>query len=226
MGGKIINPTGKSKCKVFPVEISNVKISDFLGKKLEINRKVSIPSLYRNFEKYGTVENFRIASEIKKGEITRHLATDSNLYKWMEGVSWDLQNYYNEKNDKLLDKLIKLIGKAQENSGYIDTFYTGGYKKYRFKELVDSHELYCGGHLIQAAITHYRSTGKESFLNIAIKWTDYICKNLGKGKLKKMMDIQKLKCLLLNYTELQGKVNTSIFQNSLWSRSIKSIYQI
>ncbi len=205
MGGKIINPTGKSKCKVFPVEISNVKISGFLGKKLEINRKVSIPSLYRNFEKYGTVENFRIASGIKKGEITRHLATDSNLYKWMEGVSWDLQNYYNEKNDKLLDKLIKLIGKAQENSGYIDTFYTGGYKKYRFKELVDSHELYCGGHLIQAAIAHYRSTGKESFLNIAIKWADYICKKFGKGKIEENDGHPEVEMSLVELYRTTGK---------------------
>jgi len=53
MGGKVISPTEKSKCKVFPVEISNVKVSGFLGKRMEVNRKVSIPSLYRNFEKYG-----------------------------------------------------------------------------------------------------------------------------------------------------------------------------
>ncbi|MCD6221967.1 glycoside hydrolase family 127 protein [bacterium] len=184
MGGKIINPTEKSKCKVFPVDISNVKVSGFLGKRMEVNRKVSIPSLYRNFEKHGTVDNFRIASGTEKGEITRRLATDSDLYKWMEGVSWDLQNYYNEKNDKFLDKLIKLVGKTQEKSGYINTFYTGEYKKYRFKNLESSHELYCGGHLIQAAIAHYRSTGKENFLNIAIKWADYICKKFGKGKIE------------------------------------------
>lgn len=184
MKGKVIKPTEKSKCIVSPVEIGNVKLEGFLGKRLEINRKVSIPSLYKNFEKYGTIDNFKIVTGIKKGEITRRLATDSDLYKWMEAVSWDLQNFYDEEKEKILDYLIKLIEKTQEKSGYIDTFYTGEYRKYRFKQLENSHELYCGGHLIQAAIAHFRSTGKDRFLNIAVKWADYICKKFGKGKIE------------------------------------------
>ena len=137
---------------------------------------MSIPSLHRQFQKYGTVDNFKIVAGIKKGEITRRLATDSDFYKWMEAISWDLQNEYDKKREKLLDKYISLISKVQEKSGYIDTFYTGRYKKLRFKNLKDSHELYCGGHLIQSAIAHFRSTGKENFLSIAIKWANYICK--------------------------------------------------
>jgi len=183
MKEKIIEPTENSKCNVFPVAIKNVKLSGFLGKRMEINRKVSIPSLYKNFEKYGTVNNFRIVSGEKSGEITKRLATDSDLYKWIEGVSFDLQNTYNKENEKLLEYLIKIIGKSQEKSGYLNTNAYLTTKK--FDNLKFSHELYCGGHLIQSAIAHFRSSGKDNFLNIAIKWADYICKEFGKGKLEK-----------------------------------------
>ena len=81
----------------------------------------------------------------------------------MEAVSFDLQNDYSEKKEELLDWLISKIEKAQEKSGYIDTFYTSTYRKERFKRLEQSHELYCGGHLIQSAIAHFRATGKENF---------------------------------------------------------------
>ncbi|MCM8810003.1 MAG: glycoside hydrolase family 127 protein, partial [Candidatus Omnitrophica bacterium] len=140
------------------------------------------PLLYKLFVKNKTIENFEIEAKIKKGEKTERLATDSDLYKWIEAVSWDLQNDWNEKNIKLLEDLIRLIGKAQKKSGYLNT---APYIKKEFENLKYSHELYCGGHLIQAAIAHYRSTVKENFLNIAIKWADLICKKFGKGKIEK-----------------------------------------
>jgi DUF1680 family protein len=138
--------------------------------------------LYKLFVKNKTIGNFEITAGIKKGEKTYRLATDSDLYKWIEAVSWDLQNQWNKKNLKLLDKLINLIGKAQKKSGYLNT--SPSIKK-EFENLKYSQELYCGGHLIQAGISHYRSTGKENLLNIAIKWADYIYKKFGYGKIEK-----------------------------------------
>jgi len=178
----VIIPVNKSNLKALPVNIENVKIKGFWEYILERNRKVSIPFLYKLFVKYKTIGNFEIEAGIKKGEKTNRLATDSDLYKWMEAVSWDLQNKWDEKNLKLLDKLITLIGKAQKKSGYLNT---SPYIKKEFEYLLRSHELYCGGHLIQAAIAHYRSTGKENFLDIAIKWADYIYEKFGYGKIEK-----------------------------------------
>ena len=183
--GKGIIFLGKSKkARVKPFDIGKTKVSGFLGKKIKTNRKNSITSLYKSFLKHGTVDNFLIAGGEKRGEIERRLATDSDLYKWMEAVSFDLQNCYDEKKDKLLDFLISKIGKAQEKTGYINTFYTGSYRKERFKNLKNSHELYCGGHMIQSAISHFRATGKESFLNISMKWADFIFRKFGKGRVE------------------------------------------
>ncbi|MCM8822639.1 MAG: glycoside hydrolase family 127 protein [Candidatus Omnitrophica bacterium] len=184
MEKSIILPVNRAISKIRPVSIEEVKIDGFFSYYLERNRNVSVPYLYRLFEKYGTVENFRVASGVKKGEITRRLATDSDLYKWMEALSWDQQNCYNIIKVKFLDRMIDLVSKAQEKSGYIETHYTRTFKKHRFKFLENSHELYCGGHLIQAAIAHHRSTGKDNFLDIALKWSDFICKKFEKNQVK------------------------------------------
>lgn len=185
MDKTIISPVQKTNLKVFPVECASVKIKGFFSRYISKNRKVSIPLLYKLFEKYGTVDNFRIVAGLKKGEITRRLATDSDFYKFLEAISWDFQNYHDHKRLKFLDTNIELISKAQEKDGYIDTYYTDEFKNQRFKKLENSHELYCGGHLIQAAIAHFRSTGKENFLNIAIKWADYIFKKFEKKQITK-----------------------------------------
>jgi DUF1680 family protein len=181
-GKSIVNIVERKNVKCMACNIEDVKIEGFWKYVIERNRKVSIPLLYKLFVKNKTIGNFEIEAGIKKGEKTYRLATDSDLYKWIEAVSWDLQNQWNEKNVKLLDKLINLIGKAQKKSGYLNT--APSIKK-EFENLKYSHELYCGGHLIQAGISHYRSTGKENLLNIAIKWADYIYKKFGYGKIEK-----------------------------------------
>ncbi|MGB9643256.1 MAG: beta-L-arabinofuranosidase domain-containing protein [Candidatus Ratteibacteria bacterium] len=169
----IIYPGKQAKFRSFPVPINSVEITGFFSCYLKNSRRISIPFLYRLFEKYGAIDNFRVASGLKK-EITRRLATDFDLYKWMEAASRDLQNDYHEELANLLDNPVELISKIQESSGYIDTFYTDTFKKLRFTDLDNGHKLYCGGHLIQSAVAHCRSTGKNHFLDIAVKWANFI----------------------------------------------------
>ncbi|MCM8809736.1 MAG: hypothetical protein NC934_06175, partial [Candidatus Omnitrophica bacterium] len=84
MEKSIVEIAKKENVKVIPVNIEDVKINGFWGKILERNRKVSIPLLYKLFVKNKTIENFEIEAKIKKGEKTERLATDSDLYKWIE----------------------------------------------------------------------------------------------------------------------------------------------
>jgi uncharacterized protein len=205
MKKSVVHPTEESAAKVFPVNIEDVRIKGFLGDRLRINRDISIPSLYKNFLKYGTVDNFKIASGEKTGDVTRRLATDSDLYKWMEAVSYDLQNEYRKERGNLIEGLISTIVKTQERSGYIDTFYTGGYRKQRFKNLGSSHELYCGGHLIQAAVAHYRATGKDNFLNIAVRWADLICRRFGRGRIEENDGHPEVEMALVELYRVTGR---------------------
>lgn len=207
MSGKSVISLDKSPfAKVKPVGIENVKVAGLLGMKMKINRQCSIPSLYKSFLDHGTINNFLIRAGEMKGEIDRRCATDSDLYKWMEAVSFDLQNSYSEENDKLLDWLISKLEKAMEPSGYLNTFWTENYEPERFKQLEGSHELYCGGHMLQAAIAHFRATGKNNFMKLALKWADYICSQFGPGKIEKNDGHPEIEMALIELYRTTGLV--------------------
>ncbi|MCM8769320.1 MAG: glycoside hydrolase family 127 protein, partial [Candidatus Omnitrophica bacterium] len=201
----VVCPRQEGRAKIFPVGLDRVKLKGFLNRKIEVNRKFSIPSLYRLFLRSGTVNNFKVVCGKRKGDIVRRLATDSDLYKWMEAVSYDLLNEENRQREQLLEDLISLVSEAQEKSGYIDTFYSGGERKNRFKYLSCSHELYCGGHLIQAAIAHYRSTGRENFLKVALKWADFVSEKFGPGKIEENDGHPEVEMALVELFRVTGK---------------------
>jgi len=220
MAEGIVCPGEYSKARIFPVDIKDVKLEGFLGKRMRINRCTSIPAQYEHFlrPEDGTIDNFRIASGEKRGNIiTNRLATDSDLYKWMEAVSYDLQNEYDIKREILLEKIISLIAGTQESSGYVDTRYKGPCRKRRFKSLASSHELYCGGHLIQAAIAHYRATGKDNFLNIANRWADFICRKFGKGKIEENDGHPEVEMALVELYRVTGKKKYLVLAEFLMS---------
>lgn len=108
---------------------------------------------------------------------------DSDLYKWIEAASYALERRYDADLDKEIDKAITLICRAAEDDGYIDTLYTINDPAARFTNLRDFHELYCFGHLAEAACAHYRATGKKELLNAATAFADLICRAFGaKGR--------------------------------------------
>jgi len=169
------------------VPFTDVHISDsFFSQRIETNRTVSIPSAFAECEKNGRFDNFAIAAGIIKGEHRGDFSfDDTDPYKVIEGASYSLAVHYDKKLDSYLDSVINIIAKAQEPDGYITTCVTNkcerlsGWWGSRRWEKINSHELYNSGHLIEAAVAHYQATGKKSFLNVAIKNADLICKTFG-----------------------------------------------
>lgn len=106
---------------------------------------------------------------------------DSDLYKWIEAASYSLINHRDLKLEKAVDGAIELICSAAEDDGYIDTLYTINNPAARFENLRDFHELYCFGHLAEAACAHYSATGKKTLLSAAARFADLICKEFGEG---------------------------------------------
>ena len=99
---------------------------------------------------------------------------DSDLYKGLEAVAYTLATDYNQELDAKLDEIIEIIASAQGEDGYVNTYFTVVKPEERWKNLRDAHELYCAGHMFEAAVAHYNATGKKNFLNIATKFADYI----------------------------------------------------
>lgn len=177
----------RSAQSIVEVPFTNVHLSDnFWLPRIEINRIVSIPSAFRECEKSGRFDNFAIAGGLKEGEHRGDFSfDDTDPYKVIEGASYSLAVHYDKQLDHYLDSVIAIIASAQEDDGYLTTCVTN--KCYRLSgwwgrskwEKINSHELYNSGHLIESAIAHYRATGKRSFLNVAIKNADLVCKTFG-----------------------------------------------
>ena len=106
---------------------------------------------------------------------------DSDLYKWIEAVSYSLENTTDVKLETLTDKAIDLICNAQMENGYIDTFYTINNPERAFSNLRDHHELYCFGHLAEAAVAYYHATGKDKLLNAVCRFADLLCEEFGEN---------------------------------------------
>ncbi|MCX7795074.1 MAG: glycoside hydrolase family 127 protein [bacterium] len=176
--------TSKSKdAKLKPISLKSVKLTDnFWSKRIETMGEVTLPLQYEIIEETGRINNFRIASGKMKGDFVGFFFNDSDVYKWIEAVSFYLAINKDEKLEKLVDDVIEEIRLAQDEDGYIDTYFTFERKQDRWTNLKDMHELYCAGHLIQGAIAHHRATGKTNFLNVAIKLADYLNRLFGPGR--------------------------------------------
>lgn len=172
------------------VPFTQVHIHDrFWTPRIETNRTVSIPSAFHQCEINGRFDNFAIAGGLMKGEHKGDFSfDDTDPYKIIEGASYSLAVKYDEKLDHYLDSVINIIAAAQEPDGYLTTCVTN--KCYRLSgwwgrsrwEKMNSHELYNSGHLYEAAVAHYRATGKRSLLDVAIKNADLVCKTFGLGE--------------------------------------------
>ncbi|MCH5317343.1 MAG: glycoside hydrolase family 127 protein [Eubacterium sp.] len=107
---------------------------------------------------------------------------DTDIVKWIEAVAYSLENCPDNDLEALADGAIDLICAAQADNGYLDTFYTINNPDRAFTNLRDHHELYCFGHLAEAAVAYYNATGKDKLLNAACRFADLICDVFGENR--------------------------------------------
>lgn len=100
---------------------------------------------------------------------------DSDVYKWLEAVGYDLQNNTDSDLQKKAEEFIDIICNAQMDNGYLDTLYIINDIDKAFTNLRDHHELYCFGHLAEAAISIYHATGNDKLLSASYRFADLIC---------------------------------------------------
>jgi DUF1680 family protein len=160
---------------LIPVPFNQVKINDnFWSKKQKINKEVTIYHQLKMLEKDHHIDNFRVAAGVKEGVHIGEFYFDSDLYKWLEAASYILHQNDDQTLINQVNIIINLIEKSQMKDGYINTFYSTKYVHKRFMNLKYMHELYCAGHLFQAAIAHYQATGSKKLLIIAIRFANLI----------------------------------------------------
>ena len=191
------------------LEIGNVKItSGFWKEYQELILKKVIPYQWdilndkvKGIEKSHAIDNFRIAAGISNDKFYGEAYQDSDLYKWLEAVGNALQVENNIELEKKADEVIDLLEGAQEEDGYLNTYFQLVEPEKKWSNILECHELYCAGHLIEAAIAYYKGTGKDKILKIACKLADCINEKFGPEEWKMhglfiniLYDRQGLKC--------------------------------
>lgn len=179
----VVDTTKSPHAKLRPIPISTVKLKDkFWQPRLTALQEVTLPTQYELLEQTGRIDNFRRVAGKAGGEFRGLYFNDSDVYKWVEAAAWSLAVQPNEKIAELIDKVIGEIEAAQDTDGYLNTFFSLERKGQRWTNLRDMHELYCAGHLFQAAIAHNRVTGNDRLLKVSIRFADHIAQVFGWGK--------------------------------------------
>ena len=112
-------------------------------------------------EKSHAIENFRIAAGLSEGEFYGMVFQDSDVAKWLEGVAYSLAVKPDNELEARADEIIDVIEKAQQPDGYLDTFFIVKEPEHRWQNLQECHELYCAGHMMEAGVAYYQTTGKS-----------------------------------------------------------------
>ena len=183
---------------ITPVAFTQVKVAPgtFWGQRLEASRNVTIPLAFSKCESEGRYKNFdnaaahlRDASKVFKVNGVGYSFDDTDPYKTLEGAAYILQSYPDKRLEAYCDSVIDIIGSAQEPDGYLytartqnpsDPHHWAGPRRW-VKEEDLSHELYNLGHMVEGAVAYWQATGKRKFLDIACRYADVACKEVGPG---------------------------------------------
>lgn len=172
-------PFAKLRCVPFDQVVLE---DDFWAPKLERNARVSLPHQIRMCEETGRLRNFAIAAGLEEGQFEGIYFNDSDVYKVIEGASYAYHVTRDPAIKIELDRLLNLVAAAQQPDGYLNTYYTLVEPENRWTNLPAMHELYCAGHLIEAAVAHYNATGERTLLDVAIRFADLIDSRFGEGE--------------------------------------------
>ncbi|WP_256757692.1 glycoside hydrolase family 127 protein [Cohnella sp. WQ 127256] len=170
-----------------PIDLKNVRITDHYWQAyVNLVNNTILPYQWEALndnvseaEPSHCIRNFRITAGLEEGEYSGFFFQDTDLYKWLEAVGFSLANKPDEKLEQLADEVIDLLALAQQEDGYLNTYFTIKEPQGRWTNLMDCHEMYSAGHLIEAAVAYYQGTSKTKLLDIARRLADHIDRLFG-----------------------------------------------
>ena len=155
------------------IEFSDIEITGGYWKtRQEINSEVTLKSVYERFKETHRFDALKC--DWKDGEPDMpHIFWDSDVAKWIEGAAYILNSKDDDEAAEIIENAIDCIIENSDENGYFNSHYLVTEQGERFRHR-DCHELYCAGHLFEAAVAYYEITGKERFLKAMCKFADYI----------------------------------------------------
>lgn len=129
---------------------------------------------------------------------------DSDVAKWLEGVAYSLIIKPDVALEKRADDIIDIIAAAQQPDGYLNTYFTIKEPEHRWQNLLECHELYCAGHMMEAAVAYYEATGKDKLLKVMEGMAGHIIDRFGPDKLPGIPGHQEVEIGLMRMYHATG----------------------
>ena len=178
-----IDTTNSPYATLRTLDVQDVSLGEgFWGRRQAVNRSASLDHGYEKLESEGNFNNLRLAAGKGEGEFRGMLFADSDVYKWLEAVAYDLAARPDAELERRAEAAIDLVEAAQDEDGYVNSYWQVVEPDRRWQDLGRGHEMYCAGHLIQAAVAYHRATGRERLLEIARRFADHIDSVFGPGR--------------------------------------------
>jgi hypothetical protein len=177
----------------------------FWARRQSVNRTASLKHGYAMLRKAGNFHNLEMAAGTVSGTYRGMNFADENVYKWLEAMGWELGRAPEAGLQSLADEAIALIAAAQQADGYLNSYYQVVEPGHRWSDLDFGHELYCAGHLTQAAIAFKRALGDDRLLQVAVRFVDHIASVFGPGKRAEACGHPEIEMALVELARLTGE---------------------
>ena len=201
--------------KMNQVDFSHVQINDaFWRPRLDKHAEVTLQVCIDQIENQtGRIRNFENAAK-GSGTHSGIFFDDSDVYKALEGIAYTLVNHPDSALEKKADEWIDKFAAAQQPDGYINTFYTLTGLDKRWTNM-DKHEMYCAGHMTEAAVAYYQATGKRKLLDVAIRMADHMMETFGPEKRHWVPGHEEIELALVKLSQVTGEEKYLDFANWL-----------
>jgi DUF1680 family protein len=154
----------------------------FWGRLQAVNTAATLQHCLEWMERLGWIANFdRVAEGATGGERPGWQFSDSEIYKLMEALAWEHGRTGAHWADDMFVSLTERVAAAQDDDGYLNTCYGHAGQEDRYSDLSSGHELYCTGHLLQAAVARIRTSGEDKLVEVARRAADHVCRKFGDG---------------------------------------------
>lgn len=171
-----------SRNRLHPVPHTAVTLSDpFWAPRLRVNREVTLPIEYQQCKQTGRIDAWKLDWTPAQGE-PPHIFWDSDVAKWIEAAAYSLASHPDAALRQRVETVIADIALAQQPDGYLNIHFTVVAPEKRWTNLRDCHELYCAGHLMEAAVAWTEALGDQALLRVMCRYADCIAATFGRGR--------------------------------------------
>ena len=178
-----VAPRRASRARLRPLVLDDVALDPAgqLGAWQRVNRDVTLPHCIAHVEERGNLDNLRRVTGRADGDFRGLPFADSDVYKTLEAAGWELARGAQPALDDFVDQTTRLLADVQEDDGYLNSYYQGVHPDRKLRDFHWGHEMYCAGHLLQAAVAVARSTGRAHLLAVATRLADLLVRRFGQS---------------------------------------------